>query len=220
VWLGASEGRLNRITVGRSLLGKTKSLTARIAWLLAGLVSLWAVENIWIDRWVQGRSHGRVPSLVPEALGGMWFLVVLAFAMGLSLAVVCVALLIKDREVAGWKKALTGATVFAAILLAGEWFAVTGGTALLEQIRPHKKEHSVVLHWDASKSANVRYNIYRGTAPGVHPTRLNDIPVEGLTFKDTTVENGKRYYYVARAVDAAGKESTDSNEAVADVPPE
>ena len=121
---GLSAGRLNGITVGRSLLGKTKSLTARIAWLLAGLVSLWAVENIWIDRWVQGRSHGRVPLLVPEALGGMWFLVVLAFAMGLSLAVVCVALLIKDRGVGGWKKALTGAAVFAAILLAAglAWF--------------------------------------------------------------------------------------------------
>ena len=211
---------LTGLRLGRSLLGKTKSLTARIAWVLAGLIGLWAVENIWIDRWVQGRSHGRVPSLVPEALGGMWFLVVLAFAMGLSLAVVCVVLLIKDRGVAGWKKALTGAVVLAAAILAGEWFAVTGGAALLEQIRPHKKQHSVVLHWDASKSTSVRYNIYRGTNPGVHPTRLNDVPVDGLSFKDTTVENGKRYYYVTRAVDASGQESTDSNEASADVPPE
>jgi hypothetical protein len=101
--------------------------------VLAGLVGLWAVENIWIDRWVQERSHGRVPSLVPEALGGMWFLVVLAFALGLSLAVVCVVLLIKDRGVAGWKKALTGSAVLVAAILSGEWFAVTGGTALLGQ---------------------------------------------------------------------------------------
>ncbi len=201
-------------------MGKAKSLTARIAWVLAGLIGLWAVENIWIDRWVQRRPHGRVPSLVPESLGGMWFLVVLAFAMGLSLAVVCVVLLIKDRGVTGWKKVLTGAVVLVAMILAGEWFAVTGGTALLEQIRPHKKQHSVVLHWDASKSTSVRYNIYRGTNPGVHPTRLNDVPVDGLSFKDTTVENGTRYYYVTRAVDASGQESTDSNEAFADVPPE
>jgi hypothetical protein len=215
-----SEGRLNRITVGRSLLGKTKSLPARIAWVLAGFVSLWAVENIWIDRWVQDRSHRRVPSLVPDALGGMWSLVMLAFALGLSLALVCVVLLIKDRGVAGWKKALTGAAVLVAAILAGEWFAVTGGTALLPQIRMQPKEHSVELRWDASNSTNVRYNIYRGPAAGVHPTRLNDIPVDGLTFKDTTVERGKRYYYVARAVDAGGKESTDSNEALADVPGE
>jgi hypothetical protein len=215
-----SEGRLNRITVGRSLLGKTKSLPARIAWVLAGLVSLWAVENIWIDRWVQGRSHGRVPSLVPDALGGMWSLVMLAFALGLSLALVCVVLLIKDRGVAGWKKALTGAAVLVAAILAGEWFAVTGGTALLPQIRRQPKEHSVELRWDASNSTKVRYNIYRGPDSGVHPTRLNAIPVDGLTFKDTTVEGGKRYYYVARAVDAAGQESPDSNEAVAEVPGE
>jgi hypothetical protein len=219
---GLSEGRLNRITVGRSPLGKTKSLTARIAWALAGLVSLWAVENIWIDRWVQERSHRRVPSLLPETLGGMWSLVMLAFALGLFLAVVCVVLLIKDRGVAGWKKALTGGAVLVAAILAGEWFAVTGGTALLEQICPHthKKEHSVELQWYAGKSTNVRYNIYRGPDPGVHPTRLNEMPVDGLTFKDTTVEGGKRYYYVARAVDPAGQESTDSNEAFADVPGE
>jgi hypothetical protein len=66
----------------------------------------------------------------------------------------------------------------------------------------------------------VRYNIYRGPDPGVHPSRLNAIPVDGLTFKDTTVEGGKRYYYVARAVDAGGNESADSNEASADVPPD
>src|ERR1700750_899973 len=94
-----------------SMSSTTKSPTAIIAWVLAGFVSLWAVENIWIDRWVQERSHGRVPSLLPEALGGMWFLVAMAFALGLSLAVVCVVLLIRDRGIAGWKKALTGAAV-------------------------------------------------------------------------------------------------------------
>lgn len=199
---------------------KTESLIARIAWVLAGLISLWAVENIWIDRWVQERSHGRAPSLVPEALGGMWFLVAMAFALGLSLAVVCVVLLMKDGGVAVRKKGLTGSAVLVAAILAGEWFAVTGGTALLAQSHPHRRAHSVTLHWDASRSKDARYNIYRGTDPGVHPTRLNDVPVDGLTFEDTAVEGGKRYYYVARAVDAGGQESTDSNEAIADVPGE
>jgi len=201
-------------------LGKTKSLAARTAWVLAGLVGLWAVENIWIDCWVQVRSHRRVPSLVPEALGGMWSLVMFALALGLFLAVVCVALLIKERGVANWKKALTGGAVLVAAILAGEWFVVTGGTALLPQIRRQPKEHSVELRWDASRSGNVRYNIYRGSEPGVHATRLNAVPVEEVTFKDTAVEGGKKYYYVTRAVDANGNESADSNEAVADVPGE
>ena len=64
----------------------------------------------------------------------------------------------------------------------------------------------------------MRYNIYCGSAPGVHPDKLSVTPVDGLTFTDSNVQNGKSYYYVARAVDAAGQESSDSNETVAAIP--
>jgi hypothetical protein len=42
--------------------------------------------------------------------------------------------------------------------------------------------------------------------------------VRDLTFVDHDVENGVKYFYVARAVDGRGRESGDSNVAIAAVP--
>jgi len=185
---------------------------------LAGAIWLLAVENIWIDPWVARRSHHRLPSFVPEALGGTWFLVLLALGVTLTLAVFYQVLLMRDAGLAGWKKALTGTAVLAAAILAGEWFVATGGMTVVEQMHPHRRDHAVTLHWQASTTKNVRYNIYRGPTPGFHPDKLNPAPIDGLTFTDTTAENRTRYYYVSRAVDATGKESSDSNEAFANLP--
>lgn len=201
--------------VGRA---KVRSPIARVAWVSAGAVCLFTVENVWIDPWVARRSHHRLPSFVPEALGGAWFFVLLALAIALTLAVFCQVLLMRDAGLAGWKKALTGMAVLAAAILAAEWFVATSGMTLVEQMHPHRRDHTVKLHWQASTTKNVRYNIYRGPKPGFHPDKLNAAPIIGLTFTDTTAENGTKYYYVARAVDATGQESSDSNEAFAKVP--
>jgi hypothetical protein len=158
-----------------------------------------------------------LPSFVPEALGGTWFFVLLALAITLTLAVLCQVLLMRDAGLTGWKKALTGIAVLVAVILAGEWFVATGGMTIVEQIHPHRRDHTVTLHWQASTTKNVRYNIYRGTTPGFHPDKLNSAPIDGLTFTDTTAENRTRYYYVARAVDATRQESSDSNETYANV---
>jgi hypothetical protein len=213
---------------------KARSPIASIAWVLAGTVCLFAVENIWIDPWVARRSHHRLPSFVPEALGGIWFLMLLALGVTLTLAVFCQVLLMRDARLAGWKKALTGTAVLGAAILASEWFVATGGMIVVEQMRSHRRDHggmivveqmqshrrdhAVTLHWQASITKNVRYNIYRGLTPGFHPDKLNSAPIDGLTFIDTTAENRTRYYYVARAVDATGQESSDSNETLASVP--
>jgi hypothetical protein len=197
---------------------KTSSLVARIAWISAAAICLFTAENIWIDAPLVRRSHHRLPSFVPEALGGMWFMAFLALAIGLVLAVFCLLVLLKDAGVAGWKKALTGTVVLAAAILSGEWFVATGGMAVLAQIHPHRRDHPVVLHWEASTSPNVRYNVYRGSKPGIHPAKVNSFPIDGVTFTDTTAENHTRYYYVARAIDGNGRESSDSNETFANVP--
>ena len=196
---------------------KARSPIARIAWVSAGAICLFTVENIWIDPWAARRSHHRLPSFVPEALGGTWFLVLLALGITLTLAVFCQVLLLREVGLAGWRKALTGTAVLAAAILAGEWFVATGGMVIVERIHPHRRDHIVTLHWQASTTKNVRYNIYRGPTPGFHPDKLNSVPIDGLTFTDTTAENRTRYYYVARAVDASGRESSDSNEAFANV---
>jgi hypothetical protein len=197
---------------------KGKSPIARIAWVLAGAICLFAVENIWIDPWVVRGSHHRLRSFVPETLGGTWFLVLLALGATLTLAVFCQVMLMRDARVDGRKKALTGAGVLAAAILASEWFIATGGMILFEPMRSHRRDHRVTLTWQASATKNVRYNIYRGPTPGFHPDKLNSSPIDGVTFIDTRVESRTRYYYVGRAVDATGQESSDSNEVFANVP--
>jgi len=80
----------------------------------------------------------------------------------------------------------------------------------------------VNLTWKASKSAGVKYNIYRSrTKGGCLKTKSNDCtkinrsPVTGTTYTDDTVQPGQSYFYVAKSVNASGKESGPSNEAPA-----
>jgi hypothetical protein len=201
--------------IGRA---KVSSPIARVAWVSAGAICLFTVENVWIDPWVARRSHHRLPSFVPEALGGTWFLVLMALGITLTLAVLCQVLLMRNAGLTGWKKAQTGIAVLAAAILASEWFVATGGMSVVEQIHPHRRDHTVTLHWQASTTKQVRYNIYRGPTPGFHPDKLNSVPIDGLSFTDTTAENGTKYYYVARAVNAMGQESSASDETFANVP--
>jgi hypothetical protein len=155
--------------------------------------------------------------LAPQALGGWWFLLLMVLGIAVILMVVCQALLMKDQRMAVWKKALTGILVLAATVLAGEWFVATGGMTAIERSHPLQR-HSVVLRWQPSTTKNVRYNVYRGSSSGIHPDKLNDPPIDGLTFTDSTAETGRTYYYVVRAIDAARLESADSNEQLATIP--
>lgn len=75
--------------------------------------------------------------------------------------------------------------------------------------------HSVALTWTASTSTVSGYKVYRSTTNGSGYTTINAGLVAGLTYDDTTVQNGTTYYYVVTAVDASGNESTDSNQATA-----
>lgn len=55
--------------------------------------------NIWIDARLVRRSHQQLPSFVPEALGGTWFVAFLALAIALVLAMFCLVALVKDARV-------------------------------------------------------------------------------------------------------------------------
>ena len=81
-----------------------------------------------------------------------------------------------------------------------------------------RSTHTVKLTWKASTSQVAGYNLYRRKSPEVYYVKINSSPVQGLTFTDDTVESGYTYYYVTRAVDARGFESTNSNEARAIIP--
>jgi hypothetical protein len=80
------------------------------------------------------------------------------------------------------------------------------------------QSHSVVLSWVSSTSTVSGYNVYRGTLNGGPYTQVNPSLVAGLSFADSTVQNGLTYYYVATAVDASGNESAYSTPAQANVP--
>jgi fibronectin type 3 domain-containing protein len=69
----------------------------------------------------------------------------------------------------------------------------------------------VSLSWNAVAGA-ASYNVYRSPVSGGGYVRASSAPVTGTTFTDTGLANAHLYYYVVRALDAAGNESADSNE--------
>ena len=81
---------------------------------------------------------------------------------------------------------------------------------------PAGLQHSVTLSWKASPSAVVGYNVYRRGASGV--VKINSEPVTGTSYVDRTVQSGQTYFYVIKAVNPKGGESTASNEIRADIP--
>jgi len=189
----------------------------RIVWGLASALFFFIAENIWIDPWFRNRSL-RVPSLVPEALSGAWFL---AFAIGgiaLTLLVVCQILLIRDRALHVWTKMGTGVALLIVSLLSVEWCRVTNGQPAVLRLQAQRKTHKVRLTWEASSSQVAGYNVYRSMTTGGNYVRINSSLVQGLTYTDNAVDCGKTYYYVTRAVDARGDESANSNEFSAAIP--
>ena len=80
----------------------------------------------------------------------------------------------------------------------------------------------VNLTWKASPSIGVKYNVYRsGTKGECLKTKSNDCkkitpaPVTSTNYTDNAVQAGQSYFYVAKAVDSSGNESSPSNEAQA-----
>ena len=92
---------------------------------------------------------------------------------------------------------------------AGVTSAPTGPTS------PPPVQHSVALSWGPSASSVVGYRVYRDEGSGYSP--LSAI-IPDLTYTDSSVVSGSTYRYVVTAVDSAGDESADSNEATAVIP--
>ena len=197
--------------------GGQRSRLTSIAWGLASLLFVFTVENIWIDPWLRHRFH-KLPSMVPEALSGSWFLALMLGGVALALLVMCQVFLTKDRSLSVWMKAGTGIAVLSVLLLSAQWVRMTSGWPSPIRLRSRGTTHTVKLKWRASNSQIAGYNVYRSTTPARNYVLINSSPIPGTTFTDTTVESGLTYYYVTRAVDALGRESVDSNEASAVIP--
>jgi hypothetical protein len=194
-----------------------RSGLALIAWGLASLLFVFTVENIWIDPRLRHKFHN-LPSLVPDALSGSWFLVLMVGGVALALLVMCQILLTRDRSVSVWMKVGTGIAVLSVLLLSAQWVRKTSGWPSLIRLRSRDTTHTVKLKWRASSSQVAGYNVYRSTTHAGNYVRINSSPVPGTTFTDNTVKSGLTYYYVTRAVDALGRESVNSNDASAVIP--
>jgi fibronectin type 3 domain-containing protein len=92
-------------------------------------------------------------------------------------------------------------------------------TSLVQQpstSAPVGPQHSVSLSWKPSTSSVVGYNLYRRGTLGV--VKLNSQLVTGTSYVDRSVLAGQTYFYLIKAVNAKGTESTASNEIRADIP--
>lgn len=85
--------------------------------------------------------------------------------------------------------------------------------------------HRVVLSWKASLPADSRhsdavgYCIYRGVEGKKEPpVLLNVSPYPATACVDDSVENGRKYYYVVRAISIRGVTSSTSNRTRAAIP--
>jgi hypothetical protein len=98
-------------------------------------------------------------------------------------------------------------------------FAGCGSSRRNAEIEAAAKPHSVTLSWAAGPAGHVTgYNVFRDTLPGPVGVKLNEKPLSGTQFEDTTVEAGRTYAYYVTAVDARGHESGLSERVVAQVP--
>jgi hypothetical protein len=196
---------------------RMKSRVLLITWLLALVLALYLVENLWLDAWLRVKFPNW-PALVPESLTPLWFVLFSLGGIVCVVLIVCQVLVSRHRRIALWQKVCTGIMVAAVCVLWGAWFNSSNGTTSAAGGAGQNK-HAVTLTWNASSSPVVGYNVYRSTVKGRDYAKINAALVtEGLSYKDETVESGKTYYYVTRAVDAKGNESKNSTEVVAKVP--
>ncbi|HKF26677.1 MAG TPA: fibronectin type III domain-containing protein, partial [Candidatus Acidoferrum sp.] len=197
-------------------MGRAGQIAVKTSWTLAAAICLLTTENLWIDPLLQRKSHHRLPSFSPQAPTVAWCLILLALAIAVILLLVCQVLLMREATVGRRSKLLTAIFAALAAILSGKWFLATSGTLETRTGTPQKR--SVVLRWQASTTPGVKYNVYRGPHWGVHPDKLTGAPIEQTTFTDTTVGSGATYWYIVRAVNPAGEESPESNEASATIP--
>jgi Abnormal spindle-like microcephaly-assoc'd, ASPM-SPD-2-Hydin len=83
---------------------------------------------------------------------------------------------------------------------------------------PTPVQHTVHLTWNPSDSTVMGYRVYRSESAGSGFQNITGSLLTVTDYDDATVTSGTTYYYAVTAVDAAGQESSYSNQATAMVP--
>jgi Abnormal spindle-like microcephaly-assoc'd, ASPM-SPD-2-Hydin/Immunoglobulin domain/Immunoglobulin I-set domain len=78
--------------------------------------------------------------------------------------------------------------------------------------------YSVSLHWTASTSSVIGYNVYSGTTSGGPYTKITSTPVDATSYTDGSVQSGKTYYFVVTSVNSENQESAHSGQVSAVIP--
>ncbi len=97
------------------------------------------------------------------------------------------------------------------------WLLGTGKIDLTPTLQPgnlhvtNEGDGQVSIAWDSVKGA-AGYNVYRSPLSGGGYVRVNSTPLTGTSFTDSGLRNAQTVYYVVRALDHKGNESSPSNE--------
>jgi glycosidase/chitodextrinase len=115
-----------------------------------------------------------------------------------------------SATVTGGQLVVTLPALSAAVLASGAVdLAPPSAPAGLEVIG--ESANQVDLAWDAVAGA-AGYDVYVSPLSGGGYAKANDAPVTATSFTVTDLENARRYFFVVRALDAAGNASDPSNE--------
>lgn len=93
--------------------------------------------------------------------------------------------------------------------------AVTTNPSAPTNVSATAGDTQAALSWTASTAgtnAISGYNAYRSTTSGGTYTKINSSAVTSTSYTDTGLTNGTKYYYVVKAVDSQGNESSASSE--------
>jgi hypothetical protein len=95
---------------------------------------------------------------------------------------------------------------------AGDAASRRGGAARTNSEGVLTWQHCVNLSWKASTSDDViGYNVYRADMPKGPYWKINPVLDPSTLYSDTSVAEGKTYYYVTTAVSSNRKQSVHSN---------
>ena len=108
-------------------------------------------------------------------------------------------------------------TAIALVVIVALWTSRQGDGLSQKQGAP-SSGHYAVLTWKASPSVVVGYNVYRAENSAGPFKKLNSSPIREATYKDSSVQAGRTYFYQVTAVDANAHESGSSNQVRAIVP--
>jgi glycosidase/fibronectin type 3 domain-containing protein len=94
---------------------------------------------------------------------------------------------------------------------------VSGQTDLTPPAAPeglqvtNEGDGQVSLAWNPDPGA-AGYNLYRSPLSGGGWVKINTTPLNGTSYTDSGLRNARTYYYIVRALDGVGNESSASNE--------